>query len=228
MHVCRTRHRVLPRSPPPAVCLRKSGSTSAGISRQATVPASLARRLIKAGVVAKRHLPGVIRLSAWAELVGYTGSLVLGALQLLASYHAEQRLLIRLHRMPPVSHQLVEPSLSTQTLAPGCSCRNTHSSACSTASTCSSACTACPRSASIVQRLIFMSQTACRRSCARLQMSRGNQSSACSSACRQQAIDLQRFSIHYVRLATPIASALIAHKRSQSLTSMSPQKDREK
>ncbi len=107
--ICRTRHRVLPRSPPPAA--------SAHANREALQPGylvrqlcSLARRLIKAGVVAKRHSPGVSRLSAWAELVGYTGSLVPGGLQVLMSYHAEQRLLIRLHRMPPVSHQLVEPA----------------------------------------------------------------------------------------------------------------------
>ncbi len=56
----------------------------------------------------------------------------------------------------------------------------------------------------------------------------GNQSSACSSACRQQAVELQRLTIHYVRLTALIASALIAHKRSQSLSSMLPQKDREK
>lgn len=60
------------------------------------------RRLIKAGVLAKRFSPRVSRLSAAAELVGYAGSLAFGAFQLLALQHEEAALRRRLLRLPQV------------------------------------------------------------------------------------------------------------------------------
>lgn len=52
--------------------------------------------LIKAGLVAKRYSLRVSKLSAAAELFGYTGSLALSSMQLLLSYEAEGTLQIQI------------------------------------------------------------------------------------------------------------------------------------
>ena len=49
----------------------------------------LPRRLVKAGVLPKRHQPRYTLVSAWAELVGYSGSLTLSALAVLACLQKE-------------------------------------------------------------------------------------------------------------------------------------------
>lgn len=54
-------------------------------------------------MIAKRHSPRVTQLSAMAELVSYAGSLALGAIQLLLSYHEEAALRRKLLRLPQVT-----------------------------------------------------------------------------------------------------------------------------
>jgi len=54
--------------------------------------------LIKAGLVAKRFWPRVIKVSAWAEVVGYCGSVLLSGLHILTSHQTEAALAARLRR----------------------------------------------------------------------------------------------------------------------------------
>ena len=67
----------------------------------------LYRRLIKAGVLAKRLSPQVSRMSAAAELVGYAGSLAFGAFQLLLLRHQEASVRRRLFSLTQVAAKLL-------------------------------------------------------------------------------------------------------------------------
>lgn len=54
--------------------------------------------LIKAGLIAKRFSPRVTKVSAWAELVGYSGSIALSIIQVTHCLQAEASLEARLRR----------------------------------------------------------------------------------------------------------------------------------
>lgn len=64
-------------------------------------------RLVKAGLLEKKYAKRFSLISAWAELIGYTGSVTLNSLRIAASLERELMLTEELVRRKKVSTQHV-------------------------------------------------------------------------------------------------------------------------
>ena len=72
------------------------------------------RRLVKAGVIPQQYARRFNLVSAWAEMVGYVGSIWLNALRIAAALERERALseeLLRRKKVPCLFYRLISSAL---------------------------------------------------------------------------------------------------------------------